>query len=348
MWLGDILNAILNTFRSKDLIECQTTLENRNNFLRQIEAENLSLYAEKKSLETKLNEEKAKLFNKIKECQLKESEYIDLSDEYEELSKENLELEKELKNQRASDIETRPVSPILRIPKQKEHVYNSGFRIKYQNRNQTYEFKKHCASILVGGVAFDYILDSNYYTNNMTSKEVFDKSLEIVQTKFGYQTDNSLYQQLDSWASPLLTQTFHYGDCDDLSAFVISLYLTYEQVYGVLEDTPAIAIGYLTKGSMRECHAFPVLFGKDLENSYIGEATLSYAKPSKPITELKENYSMDYGIITHSSLEYLDGGFIMTEDTRYWEHSGSDTEEEEPNPKGKKKKKEKATKDIWD
>lgn len=348
MWLDNLLNAILNIIRSKDLTDCQTTLEKRNNFILQIEAENLSLYAEVKSLKNSLNEEKAKLFNKTKECQLKESEYIDLSEEYEELSKENIELEKELENQETSEIETRAISPILRKPKGKEHVYNSGFRIKYQNRNQTYEFKNHCASILVGGVSFDYVLDVSLFTNDMTAKEVFDTALEIVQTKFGYQTDNQLYQQLDSWASPLLTQTFHYGDCDDLSAFVISLYLTYEQVYGVFEETPAIAIGYITKGSMRECHAFPVLFGKDLENSYIGESTLSYAKPSKPITELKENYSMEYGILTHSSLENLDGGFIMTDKNRYWENTGSDTEEEEPNPKGQKKKKEKVTKDIWE
>lgn len=151
-----------------------------------------------------------------------------------EIVEKNLQLEKLMNELEASQVDigvlaekledaVRPTSSLCGkkmpammrevINPKRDNVYLSGFRIRYKNQNRAYDFRQYCAPVQVGGVCFDYVLDPEFFRPKMSAKEVFDKSLEIVQTKFGYETDSSLYQMLDSWAPPILTQTFYSGDC---------------------------------------------------------------------------------------------------------------------------------------
>ncbi len=232
----------------------------------------------------------------------------------------------------------------------KETIYKSGFGIRYKNQNWFYKFSFVTEPIYVGGVAWLYVLDEAYFHKGMAAIDVFNMALRIVQEKYGYKTDTDLYGIGDSWAPPLLTQLFKAGDCEDLTAFVVNIFLTYEQVYGAFPDSYcAIAAGYL-RGI---CHAFPVLIkisSTNMNDHYIGESTLNSYSPARTFDACKNDYSITLGIIGHPTKDNKDGGFVIKPEYYFWQTTGGDTMEKSkkrPVMGGNEKEKKKVLKEIW-
>lgn len=255
----------------------------------------------------------------------------------------------------SADILDKANPKILKVKTDKsEIIYSTGFGIFKDGKKYFYEFEMPVVPVHMGGVAWKYVLNTDYFWDGMGAIEVFNQALRIVQEKYGYKTDESLYGPYDSWAPPICTQLFAYGDCEDLTQFVVNIFLTYEQVYGAFKDYfCAIGVGYL--GSL--CHAFPVLIKVDSDKMYehwIGESTLNSYAPAKTFNQVKDTYKLSLGVIGHPIRGNMTGGFVVRPEYAFWKATASGTTDapgvdaaEPPRVSGNKEKKQEILKAVW-
>jgi hypothetical protein len=195
------------------------------------------------------------------------------------------------------------------------------------------------------------------------AKVAFDKILGAVQTNTTYIFDQDLWgagnTNHENWSPANIVWTTKKDDCESVSALVISAYDYYKLTRKKYFNSYAfVGTGLYNKSYG---HGFPCLYIKKTGNLdddlFIGEATLSNAVPSRPLSQTKSMYWCNWG--NHSFWE----DFVFKNDYAWWNGSMATPINEDVKMTGNKvdepkelfevkdekqfKKKKKAIEDFW-
>jgi hypothetical protein len=164
--------------------------------------------------------------------------------------------------------------------------------------------------------------DCNRPRPDLTPIEICTKIANYYQTRMHYLTDQQQFGRPDNWTTAPDTRALGKDDCESLSALIASTCLLYEVKFGAFQDyTIATAAGHLIIGGEPLGHDFVILqhnTSASLNDSYVIEATLSYAATPKTYAEAKASYWMDWGIIGFVRDSHPEGSYWMQPQFSWW------------------------------
>lgn len=134
---------------------------------------------------------------------------------------------------------------------------------------------------------------------------VFNKILGAQQTYTTYTYDQDQWgaSYAENWTPAICVLNTKTDDCESLACLAVSAF----EYYRMIENKFPEAYAFVGTGwynwkvtTNRFGHGFPCIYIKDTnktfeENLYIGESTLSFARPAKSLKDMKNIYDLSWG-----------------------------------------------------
>jgi hypothetical protein len=164
--------------------------------------------------------------------------------------------------------------------------------------------------------------DCNRRRDDLTPIQISNKIANVCQRRRQYITDDGQWGILDNWTPGFLVTPLGGDDCESEAAEIAAGIDYYQLKFGVFKDySVLLGLGHLKVGLQNLGHGFVVVMHNTsvkMEDSFIIEATLSYAADAKTFAEARNDYILDWGLIGYTRDTHPAGTYWMKETLAWW------------------------------